>query len=351
MGQLFEYKDIDRRFYEEKIADHLPSSFIDIHTHVWLTKHNEGREDGGRTVTWPSLVAAENPIEDLDETYRILFPGKRVIPLIFSSFLSRSEKFSVGNGYIDTVAKTANYPALLYGRPDWSSEVFEAELLKGTFCGTKVYLSLSDPSISRNNISIFDFLPHHQLAILNRYKKMVMLHVPRDKRIRDPLNVAQILTIAEKYPDVKVVIAHAGRAYCTEDIGNAFTELAKAPELLFDISANTNCDVFIKLLEAVGPKRVLFGSDLPITRLRMKRICENGKYINLVGKGTYGDVSADPNMREVSANEAEKHTFFLYEEIAAVLNAASKCGLDKSDIESIFSSCSRTLLARCGYKQ
>jgi len=349
MGQLFEYKDIDRRFYEEKIADLLPPAFIDIHTHVWLTHHNAGREDIGRTVTWPSLVAAENSIEDLSETYRILFSDKKVTPLIFSSFLSRSEKFSVGNGYIDTVAKAANYPALLYTRPDWSSEVFEAELLKGSFCGAKVYLSLSDPAISRNNITIFDFLPHHQLAVLNKHKKMVMLHVPRDKRIRDPLNVAQILTIAEKYPDVRVVIAHAGRAYCTEDIGNAFIELAKAPNLLFDISANTNNEVFVQLLEAVGPNRILFGSDLPITRMRMKRISENGKYINLVAKGMFGDISTDPNMREVSAEESSKHTFFLYEEIAAMLDAANRCGLNKNDIESIFSTNSRNLLLKCGY--
>lgn len=349
MGQLFEYKDVDRQFYINKISDQLPDSFIDIHTHVWLEGHTAGREYLGRTVTWPSLVAAQNPIEDLNETYKLLFPDKKVTPLIFSCFLSRSENFSIGNSYIDKEAKAAGYPSLFYARPDWSSEVFETELLKGSFCGAKVYLSLSDPSIATNKITIFDFLPHHQLAVLNKHKKMVMLHVPRDKRIRDPLNVAQILTIAEKHPDVRVVIAHAGRAYCTEDIGNAFVELAKAPNLLFDISANTNSEVFVQLLEAVGPNRILFGSDLPITRMRMKRISENGKYINLVAKGMFGDISTDPNMREVSAEESSKHTFFLYEEISAMLDAATRCGLNKKDIEFIFSTNSRNLLIKCGY--
>jgi len=54
--------------------------------------------------------------------------------------------------------------------------------------------------------------------------------------------------------------------------------------MMFDFSANTNQWVFEQLIKAVGPKRILFGSDLPILRIRAKRICENGTYVNLVPK-------------------------------------------------------------------
>ena len=127
-----------------------------------------------------------------------------------------------------------------------------------------------------------------------------------------------------------------GRAYCKEDIGNAFDILSETKNMMFDFSANCNSSVFECLIKSIGTKRILFGTDMPILKMRTHRICENGKYINLVPKGLYGDVSNDPNMREISDVEAEKITFFLYEELAAFFKAAQKCNLTKNDIEDIF---------------
>jgi len=83
----------------------------------------------------------------------------------------------------------------------------------------------------------------------------------------------------------------------------------------------------------VGPKRIMFGSDMPILRLRTRRIEENGKYINIVPKGVYGDVSADSHMRE---SEDEEFTFFMYREIEAFRAAAEATGLSRADIEDVF---------------
>ena len=105
---------------------------------------------------------------------------------------------------------------------------------------------------------------------------------------------------------------------------------------MFDFSANTNTQVFEQLIRAVGPRRILFGSDLPITRMRMRRICEKGTYVNLVPRGLYGDVSEDQHMREVDGPEAETLSLFLYEQIEAFRQAAERTGLTTRDIEDIF---------------
>ncbi|MFH0918805.1 MAG: amidohydrolase family protein [Fibrobacterota bacterium] len=345
---LFEVKSVDTGVFESELRDFLPDTMIDIHTHVWLKSFRVLRKNDGRTVTWPSLVAPENPVDHLLETYRLMFPGKKVTPLIFSSLGTRQDDFTAANGYIADAAKKNQLPALLFARPDWDGDRLDEELSKGGFLGIKVYLSLSDVSIPRNRIAIFDFLPHAQLEVVNRRKGIVMLHIPRDARIKDPLNVAQTLTIAEKYTDLSLVIAHAGRAYCEEDMGDAFDRLAPARGVLFDISANTNAKVFETLLRKVGPERILFGSDLPITRMRMKRISESGRYVNLVGKGLYGDVSGDPNMREVSDIEAAQHTFFLYEEQLAFKAAAIQAGLNDKDVEQVFNGNAKTIIEQAG---
>jgi hypothetical protein len=227
-------------------------------------------------------------------------------------------------------------PALLFTVPEWSAEEVERKVVQGGFLGIKVYLNLAPPYLPRQEIRIFDFLPPHQLELLHQKRWIVMLHVPRDARLRDPVNLAQIQQIERRYPGVRVILAHVGRAYCNEDVGGAFEVLQETERLVVDFSANTNAWVFERLIRALGPKRVLFGSDLPILRMRMRRICENGIYINLVPKGLYGDVSGDPNMREVSGEEAAGLTLFMYEELLAFRQAAERTGLSPSDLEDVF---------------
>ncbi len=112
--------------------------------------------------------------------------------------------------------------------------------------------------------------------------------------------------------------------------------LSKTKNMCFDICANTNSNVFQQLIQAVGPKRILFGSDMPILRMRMQRICENGIYVNLVPKGLYGDVSDDKHMREKEGDAADQMTFFMYEEIDAFRRAATAEHLTRANIEDIF---------------
>jgi hypothetical protein len=212
----------------------------------------------------------------------------------------------------------------------------EQEIRKGGFIGAKVYLTLSPAHIPADQIRIFDFLPHHQLEVLDRHGWIVMLHIPRSARLRDPANLADMLEIERRYPSARVIIAHVGRAYCPEDVGDAFTVLAQTQRMMFDISANTNAAVFEQLIRTVGPRRILFGSDLPITRMRMRRICEHGNYINLVPRGLYGDVSDDKHMREADGERADVLSFFLYEEIDAFRRAAQATGLTPQGIEDVF---------------
>jgi predicted TIM-barrel fold metal-dependent hydrolase len=334
MKTIVEINDIDRRVYEEKLRDFLPERMIDIHTHVWLDrlKKNVKRD---RVVSWPSLVAKENPIEDHLECYKLLFPGKQVTPMIFSSLVN-AESADGLNDYVSRCAKKYDLPALLFAVPEWSADEVERKVEQGGFLGIKVYLNLAPSYLPRPKIRIFDFLPPHQLELMHERRWIVMLHIPRDARLRDPVNLAQILEIERDYPGVRVILAHVGRAYCDVDVGNAFEVLKETEKLCVDFSANTNAWVFEQLIRGLGPKRILFGSDLPILRMRMRRICENGIYINLVPKGRYGDVSGDPNMREVSGQEAEQLTLFMYEELLAFRHAAEKTGLSRSDLEDIF---------------
>ncbi len=336
MKNLFTLEVQDQAFYRDYIESLLPEKLIDIHTHIWKDRfryHGQGEFD--RVVSWPSRVALDNPIEDLEETYRLLFPGKSVFPLLFAEASPRDNLDEL-NRYVLDARQSRGYPALLFASPQWPAEDLDRRLEEGRWAGVKVYLSFAPSHLAEEDIGIFDFLTPSHLDALNRRGLMAMLHIPRPGRLRDPLNLAQLLEIEERYPSLKLVVAHAGRAYCQEDLGNALEQLSRTKRMVFDFSANTNAVVFRRFLETLGPRRCLFGSDLPITRMRMDRYCRDGLYINRVPRGLYGDVSGDSHMEEVEGERAKELTFFLYQEVRAILEACTALGFGPQERSMIF---------------
>ena len=329
---LFEVTAYDKKVYEEELKDFLPDKMLDIHTHVRLSKNNPPKKPGEvkRTVTWPSLVAKDNPIEDLQETYRLMFPGKDVKALIFGG-----GHMPAANEYIADCAKRSGWPSLYYSHPTQTADELETAIREGGFLGLKSYLSLSPSYLPAKEVRIFDFFPKHQLERMNEMGAIVMLHIPRNGRLKDQVNIQQILEIRREFPKVRLIVAHVGRAYTKEDVGDAFDYLTAEPETMYDFSANCCEYAITELIKRVGPKHVMFGTDMPILRMRTRRIEENGTYINLVPPGLYGDPSQDPHLREVTAEEAETITFFAYEELLAFKRACTTLGCTKEDVEDM----------------
>jgi uncharacterized protein len=341
-----EIKPVDKAFYEQHL-DFLPPRLIDIHTHVVLRSHLQASPVARRGPTWPGRVAPENPVGDLLETYRLMFPRQSVTPVIFGP-ATREYDLDASNRYVSQAAGEHLLPSLLVTTPAWTAAELEGCVVEGGFLGLKPYLEWAPPHIPSDDITIFDFLPREHLAVADAHGWIVMLHIPRRGRLRDPLNLEMMLEIEHRYPNVQLVIAHIGRAYCPEDVGDAFEVLKDARKMHFDFCANTSAYAMERLLAAVGPRRVVFGSDLPVARMRMRRICAGGFYVNLVPSGLYGDVSDDPHMREVSAEEGARLSFFMYEELLAFRQAAEAVGLRAEDIADVMYNNAARLITNAG---
>ncbi len=331
--------DYDRQVYETELKDFLPKKIVDFHVHVWENGNEAvGSSNGGST--WTNLVADEMTGEDLVRAYRALLPGKEVLPLLFGDCTSATE---ISNAYAFSQKEKLGFPALYRTSYEMTGEELEKAVIEGGYLGIKPYLTFCPPYIPISEIRIFDFLPHEQLEVCNKHGWIVMLHVARAERLRDKVNVAQLMEIEEKYPNVKLVVAHIGRAYAKEDIGDAFEILGKTKNMLFDFTANVCDDAIRACIEAVGPKRLLFGSDLPIAIMRMYRITEGGVYYNVVPRGLYGNVEGEPHMRETDEKNV---TIMYYEQIRAMKRVAEELKLSKTDIEDIFYNNAMRLIAK-----
>ena len=158
--------------------------------------------------------------------------------------------------------------------------------------------------------------------------------------VADAAFVEDIARFREKYPNVKLIVAHVGRAYTEADFGNAFDIMKNTKNMMFDFTANLFTPAITEGIKTVGVDRFMYGTDLPIAVMRMYRIVENGDYFNVVPKGYYGDVTGQPHMRE---EVNDKISLMAYEQLLAFKRTVAELHLSDSDIEKILYSNAKNL--------
>lgn len=328
--------EVDRLIYESEIAPWLPPEIIDIHTHIGLRENCGPISRDRQAQNWALEVGLWQSWTQLRETYASLFPRQRVSALVFGTVLPEAD-FTSENAYVmDGARDTRNKAwALFATRPEWSARMIEDAMSSG-FLGIKPYPDLAPQATTE--VSICDFVPRDHLKILNEFGGILMLHLPRKARIADPDNIRELLEIAESYPSIKLIVAHIGRAYCLPTAKKGLPPLVDAKGIYFDTAANVNPEVFQYALEIVGPDRILFGSDLPIMLMRGTREHDGEKYANF----TNGSYSWNTNRR--SSEEEAGYTYFIYEELRALIRACEATGYGKDTFRKIMYANARDLL-------
>ena len=335
--------EYDHEVYEKELKNFLPDNIIDFHIHLGLVKFDyEGKPNGGSV--WTKRVYDEMSLDNLLDAYKQMMPDKKVTPLLFGDC---SHNIKQVNDYVLEQGKANHLPMLYRTSYEMSPEELEENIKKGGFLGIKPYLTFCPPHIPVNEIRIFDFLTPEHLEVMDRNGWIVMLHIPRSGRLKDALNLAQLMEIEEKYPNLKLVVAHIGRAYSKEDMGNAFEILKNTKNMYFDFTANVCDDVIKTCIESVGPERLIFGTDMPIAIMRMYRIVENGVYYNMVPRGLYGNVEGLPHMRETDETDI---TMMIFEQFRALKRVAADLKLRDSDLENILYGNAKRLLEETGWK-
>jgi len=334
------YFKVDMPFYKEHLKDFLPERIIDIHSH---SSNNPGLKPGDpKPTSWANWVTYEHGmlVPNLLDAYMKMLPGREVFPVCFP--ISGRNDVEERNKYLaEELEQYDNIWGLMWTSPDWSKDELIFRIKSTKFKGIKPYPNMVKDAVPDSDITIYDYLPHTHLEAAEENGWIVMLHIARPDRLADPVNIAQLKEISKTYPDIKLIIAHIGRSYCPRHGMIGIPALKDYPNLLFDISANTNQTVMELLIHEVGPKRILFGSDMPITAMRSKRICEGDEYVNYVWHADWED-----NRTRRNIEEEESYTFLLYEEILAFKNASLACGLKQKDIEDVFFNNAYNLLKR-----
>jgi len=329
------YTDVDRAFWAEHLAHWLPRRLVDAHTHVVDPAHRlVPMTDAMRKQCWVNEVFEPIAAPTAEHCYRTVFPNRELTCVAFG-MPDLDFDLDAANTYVQQECPQRGWHSLALIRPQWSQEKVVALLDAPGVVGVKPYYSL----ISHNpetrdahlGASIFDFLPHHILEVLNDRHAWVTLHVPKAARLGHPDNLREVREIRRRYPNIVLVIAHLGRCYTEPHALEALPQLADDPGLFFDTAAVLNPACHRVALEQFGPQRVLYGSDNPILYMRGRRQYRDRTYINRTNYPFHFNTDREPP--EVEAT----YTLYMYEDLRAIKQACEALGMvERRLIEAIF---------------
>jgi glutamate-1-semialdehyde 2,1-aminomutase len=161
-----------------------------------------------------------------------------------------------------------------------------------------------------------------------------MLHLVRDEAIADPENQRQLRRLCRAYPNMRLVLAHIARSFNYRNARNGLKAIADLDHVVLDTSAICEAEAFRPALKVLGPQRILWGSDFPVSEAR-------GRCVT-TGSGFYW---LHPETSLQQGLPFERMTLIGIESLLALREACEDCGLTHADLQDIFCKNALRLLA------
>lgn len=327
------YTEVDQAFWERNLHDWVPERVFDAHVHVVnAALQIETITEEMKRSYWVMELDGVQSADQAQAAYRTVYPGREVSCLAFGMPMLGFE-IEGGNEYVRSEAIARGWKSLAVVRPTWCAAQVATLLDQPGVIGVKPYYSLIGYDREGRDryieASTFDFMPHHQLEVLDHRSAWLTLHVPRAGRLGDPANLREVREIRRRYPRIRLVIAHLGRCYTLPHAQEGLLPLADDAGILFDTSAVVNPEVQELAVRALGPRRLLYGTDNPIFYLRGRRQFSGRSYVNRTSLPYHFN-------RERESPEVEAtYTLLMYEDLYGLRQACDQVGLGPGDVERI----------------
>jgi len=291
----FKYYSEDKELFEKYIKKYIPDKVIDFHVHLWRKKHiNESAysiNNTGKSFLTTSEISGF-AYQDFVFTTKTIFPQIDYTGVFFGNVF-KEVNISEVNEMIREDIINKGLPGLFIPTANDDYNSLKKILKNGKYFGLKPYpdLAIGKDYSNQNSVSISDFLTEDHLKIANEMGLIILLHIPKTKRLNDKDNLRDIKDISISYPKTKLILAHAGRSYCAADLINSIKIISKLKNVYMDTAMITNWKVIELLLNNLGTERILYGSDLPVAGHRGKNICINGKHYFVTPFKSYWSIS------------------------------------------------------------
>jgi glutamate-1-semialdehyde 2,1-aminomutase len=314
--------DRDRKFISTQLDGFIPEEIYDIHTHPYEPSHFA--PDAWHWINGGGRLGCE----DHRNALLRYMPVKKIHGLYFG-MPHRSADNEAMNKFVLEETKlhgSSLSRALKVVTPNNDPVQVARELREGLFCGIKVYhVYAARPDTM--NASITEFAPEWMWEILHETNGILMLHIVRNGAIEDADNQKEIRRLCRTYPKAQLVLAHIARSFNYRNGRNGLHTIADLDNVVVDTSAICETESFRAVLEAFGPRRILWGSDFAVSEAR-GRCVTTGSYFSWLFPDAIQAASKPATENEM--------TLIGIESLVSLRELSDDAGLTKSDIKDIF---------------
>lgn len=336
LNPVFEYDEVDEKVWREELDPFLPQRIFDFHGHVYLESHTPSKGKESVNPSMPSIGLTEYPHEVYAEVQKRLWPGREVKALLFGTVAPDAD-LDATNAYTVEAARAHGWEALMVPAMDDDADALLEKVRAGGFLGFKPYWSFVTHK-EQNDVTLEDMVTPAMREAADRGGLIITTHIPRAARLADPLNIAGLRKLCGDAPNAKIVLAHFGRSYFPEAIGEGLS-LCDLPNLYPEFSMVQDWEVVESVMKAFDRGKILFGLDLPIAQEKGKCLGINGQRHFFTKRPHKWSAHVEPGGYEVRC------TLFAYEMVRAIKKAAGKVGLSAKEVEGVFSSNAERLVA------
>jgi glutamate-1-semialdehyde 2,1-aminomutase len=259
---------VDREFLARHVEPYLPDRVFDAHTHLFSQKHYLTRGVPAHLKDAPVDLG----IDRYREYMEWLHPNGRTKGGLFFGLAFQGDRAGNDRFVAEEVGKGQAQGFAARGQmliaPEMDAEYVRAEVRRHGFVGLKPYHLMAKTDGPTFLAPIEHYLTEEHVRIAHEEGLTVTLHMVRDRALADPVNQATIRRYCTEYPNMRLILAHAARGFNPWHTIEGIHSLEGLQNVWCDTSAVTEAGAFEAIVETLGHRRLLYGTDFHVSHLR-----------------------------------------------------------------------------------
>lgn len=264
----WQLNEADREFLARAVEPYLPGKIFDAHAHLFRQAHYSG----GMAPASLAGLPADVGIEVYREFGEWLHPNGRTVGGLFFGLAFQGDRIANNDFVADEVARARQNGFLALGQmliaPDMDPDYVRQEVRRHGFVGLKPYHVMAQVEGPTFHAPIEAYLREEHVAVAHELGLTITLHMVRERAMADPANQATIRRYCERYPNMRLILAHAARGFNPWHTIEGIHTMRGLPNLWCDTSAVTEAGAFEAIVETLGHERLLYGTDFHVSHMR-----------------------------------------------------------------------------------
>ena len=327
----FKANDVEREIFQRELDSFVPDRVLDAHAHMWPKTALDPAED----TEMREWFAEDFPLTQMRTVMQEVLPGREfgglLVPFPLNTHGQGPPSKELAKRLNDYVSEQAATDPLvkpgMFVYPEMEKDFLRSEVRRLGAASFKVYHSASKRDQTADS-DIPEFLTEEHVSVADEFGLAITLHMVKTRAVADKGNQHWIRTFCEKYPNIKLILAHAARSFNPINAIEGVASLKGLQNVYFDTSAVNAVGAFEAIIEHMGHDRVLYGSDVPISHMR--------HYYVAVGM-SMGQVTSESLGWTPKKSPIGPVVFNGIENLRALKQAAWHQRLTDSQVEDIFS--------------